>query len=106
MLIANANKMQLVYVLTLNLMVKIDAERHRVREDAEKDAKDMNLNCVRICFEAFDYNQNMNFPICGPVYSRPIANQSKCRTQTNCKVYISTKWPILSCRCLSQMQMN
>jgi len=52
-----------------------DIERHHLREDAEKEAKDMNLNCVRICFEAFDFNQDLNFPICSPVYSRPIANQ-------------------------------
>lgn len=73
-----------------------------MREEAEREAKDMNLNCVKLSFQAFDCtldpnnsssssssgNQfslqgitqpqiaQINFPITTPVFSRPIANQS------------------------------
>lgn len=52
--------------------------RESLREQSEKEAKDMNLNSVKICFEAFVLQNEALYPICSPVYSRPIANQSKC----------------------------
>ena len=51
--------------------------REALRAEAEKDAKEMNLNSVRLCFEAFRLSDEALFPICSPVYSKPIANQSK-----------------------------
>lgn len=72
----------------------------RLREDAEREAKDMNLNCVKLSFQAFDCTidpnsrpgqsastflhgginhlsmAQINFAITNPVFSRPIANQS------------------------------
>lgn len=51
--------------------------REKIREQSEKEAKDMNLNSVKICFEAFVLQNEALYPICPPVYSRPIANQSK-----------------------------
>ncbi len=54
----------------------LDIEKQRIREESERDAKDMNLNSVKICFEAFVYENDMSYPICNPVFSRPVANQS------------------------------
>ncbi|XP_053213510.1 nuclear factor NF-kappa-B p100 subunit-like isoform X2 [Panonychus citri] len=52
-----------------------ESDRERLREEADREAKRINLNCVKICFQAFDQSQGMNFPICDAVFSRPIANQ-------------------------------
>lgn len=49
----------------------------RLRKEAEAEAKDMNLNSVKICFEAFVLHQDALYPVCVPVYSKPIANQSE-----------------------------
>ncbi len=54
----------------------LDIEKQRIREETEREAKDMNLNSVKICFEAFVYENEMIYPICNPVFSRPVANQS------------------------------
>lgn len=51
--------------------------KEKMHEQSEKEAKDMNLNSVKICFEAFMLRNDTLYPICNPVYSRPIANQSK-----------------------------
>jgi len=37
----------------------------------------MNLNSVKICFEAFVYESDISYTICNPIFSRPVANQSK-----------------------------
>ncbi|XP_074597268.1 nuclear factor NF-kappa-B p100 subunit-like isoform X2 [Brevipalpus obovatus] len=52
-----------------------DADKERLREESDREAKRINLNCVKICFQAFDQSHGMNFPICDAVFSRPIANQ-------------------------------
>lgn len=54
-----------------------DGLRQKLLEEAEKDAREMNLNSVRICFEAFWLKNDQLYPICPKIYSRPIANQSK-----------------------------
>ena len=54
-----------------------ESEKCKFREEAEKEAKDMNLNCVRIAFEAYDCSHDISYPIAGPVYSRAVANQSE-----------------------------
>ncbi|CAG2172011.1 unnamed protein product [Oppiella nova] len=46
-----------------------------VREESERDAKDMNLNSVKICFEAFVYENDMSYAVSSPIFSRPVANQ-------------------------------
>ena len=66
--------------------------RRQLQLEAEKEAKDLNLNSVRIRFEAFmlceqqqqqqtevelETKQFFLRPLCAPVYSKPIANQSK-----------------------------
>ena len=62
--------------------------RQHFQLEAEKESKDMNLNSVRICFEAFMLCEQQQQPdsetkqfvlrsLCPPVYSKPIANQSK-----------------------------
>lgn len=57
-----------------------EVEKDRMKGEAEREAKDLNLNCVRLCFEAFDFTHGVNnVPICPPVFSRSIANQSKYR---------------------------
>ncbi|KAI1292265.1 Nuclear factor NF-kappa-B -like protein [Halotydeus destructor] len=58
-----------------NALQLSESENQRLREEAERDAKHINLNCVRIAFEAFDCGQNANVAICQPVISRPVANQ-------------------------------
>ncbi|XP_022237843.1 nuclear factor NF-kappa-B p105 subunit-like [Limulus polyphemus] len=57
-----------------------DAEKVKLHEEAEQEAKDMDLNRVRICFEAFSKNptvSDISYPICQPKFSNNIANQ-KC----------------------------
>lgn len=53
-----------------------EVDRQRIREESEREAKDLNLNSVKICFEALVYENDMTYPICSPVFSRPVANQS------------------------------
>ncbi|XP_076327871.1 nuclear factor NF-kappa-B p105 subunit-like isoform X2 [Tachypleus tridentatus] len=59
-----------------------ETDKHHLREEAEREAKDMDLNRVRIRFEAFAVSQGNSYPghlypICDAVYSNIIANQ-KC----------------------------
>lgn len=57
-----------------------DGERAKLREEVEQEAKDMDLNRVRICFEAFSKNLTVSdifYSICQPKFSNNIANQ-KC----------------------------
>ena len=53
-----------------------EVDKQRIREESEREAKDMNLNSVKICFEAFVYENDMSFAVCSPIFSRPVANQS------------------------------
>ncbi|XP_022248844.1 nuclear factor NF-kappa-B p105 subunit-like isoform X2 [Limulus polyphemus] len=60
----------------------VENEKHHLREEAEREAKDMDLNRVRIRFEAFAVSQGNSYPghlypISDAVYSNIIANQ-KC----------------------------
>lgn len=64
--------------------------RESLREQSEKEAKDMNLNSVKICFEAFVLQNEALYPICSPVYSRPIANQSKCDSLKNIRLVLQS----------------
>ena len=66
-----------VYLIILIKEQILEKMRENLRELSEKEAKDMNLNSVKICFEAFQLQNDALYPICEPVYSRPIANQSK-----------------------------
>ncbi|RWS12814.1 nuclear factor NF-kappa-B p105 subunit-like protein [Dinothrombium tinctorium] len=52
-----------------------EEEKQRLKEEAEREAKRINLNSVKICFQAFDCNNDVHYPICDPVFSRPVANQ-------------------------------
>ncbi|XP_013771872.1 nuclear factor NF-kappa-B p105 subunit-like [Limulus polyphemus] len=57
-----------------------DTQKCKLREDVEQEAKDMDLNRVRICFMAFVRNPacpGYCQPLCQPVFSDIIANQ-KC----------------------------
>uniref|UniRef100_A0A1I8PWX9 RHD domain-containing protein n=1 Tax=Stomoxys calcitrans TaxID=35570 RepID=A0A1I8PWX9_STOCA len=56
-------------------------EEQELFKETEKEAKDMNLNQVRLCFEAFlvDAN-NLYTPIAAPVYSNPINNRKSAQT--------------------------
>ena len=53
-----------------------EVEKQRIREESEREAKDMNLNSVKICFEAFVYENDVSYSVCSPIFSRPVANQS------------------------------
>lgn len=70
-------EMRLIPILNDPLYHSSDSEKSKLREEAEKEAKDMNLNCVRIAFEAYDCSHELRYPMAGPVYSRAVANQSK-----------------------------
>ncbi|XP_065361070.1 nuclear factor NF-kappa-B p110 subunit [Calliphora vicina] len=60
------------------LTTKEDQELHK---QTEKEAKDMNLNQVRLCFEAFRVEENKSYtPIAAPVYSNPINNRKSAQT--------------------------
>lgn len=52
-------------------------ERERVRLRAETESKQMNLNQVCLCFEAFRQVNDQFERLCEPVYSRPINNMSE-----------------------------
>ncbi|XP_005178672.1 nuclear factor NF-kappa-B p110 subunit [Musca domestica] len=56
-------------------------EQQELSIQTEKEAKDMNLNQVRLCFEAFGYDQNNKcIPIAAPVYSNTINNRKSAQT--------------------------
>lgn len=55
----------------------LETLKSKLRQELERSAKHMNLNSVRICFEAFALHNDVLHPICAPIYSRPIANQSE-----------------------------
>ncbi|XP_023306641.2 nuclear factor NF-kappa-B p110 subunit [Lucilia cuprina] len=60
------------------LTTKEDQELYK---QTEKEAKDMNLNQVRLCFEAFRIEDNKSYtPIAAPVYSNPINNRKSAQT--------------------------
>lgn len=54
-----------------------ESEKQHLREEADKEAKDMNLNSVKICFEALAYNPDTDLyeNICPPIFSDAVANQ-------------------------------
>ncbi|EDW15839.1 nuclear factor NF-kappa-B p110 subunit [Drosophila mojavensis] len=52
-----------------------------LHQETEREAKDMNLNQVRLCFEAFKIEDNQTWtPIAAPVYSNPINNRKSAQT--------------------------
>ena len=57
-----------------------EVDKQRIREESEREAKDLNLNSVKICFEAFVYENDMSFGGCNPIFSRPVANHSMPQT--------------------------
>lgn len=52
-------------------------EEESLKKRAKKEAADMNLNQVSLCFEAFQRINSEWVQICAPVYSTPINNMSK-----------------------------
>lgn len=48
-----------------------------LRTMAKREASEMNLNQVCLCFEAFEQVEGGWAPICDPIYSRPINNMSE-----------------------------
>lgn len=55
-----------------------ELERERLRLRADKESKEMNLNQVCLCFEAFRVVGDNYERLCEPVYSYPINNMSEC----------------------------
>uniref|UniRef100_A0A1A9WFN4 RHD domain-containing protein n=1 Tax=Glossina brevipalpis TaxID=37001 RepID=A0A1A9WFN4_9MUSC len=56
-------------------------EEQEIHKQTEKEAKDMNLNQVRLCYEAFRVEDNGTYvPIAAPVYSRLINNRKSAQT--------------------------
>lgn len=54
-------------------------EKARLKVQAEQEAKQMNLNQVCLCFEAFQLNDDQKYvSLCDSVLSTPINNMSKC----------------------------
>ncbi|EDV93502.1 nuclear factor NF-kappa-B p110 subunit [Drosophila grimshawi] len=52
-----------------------------LHQETEREAKDMNLNQVRLCFEAFKIENNQKWtPIAPPVFSNPINNRKSAQT--------------------------
>ncbi|XP_022255598.1 nuclear factor NF-kappa-B p100 subunit-like isoform X2 [Limulus polyphemus] len=54
-----------------------EADKNQLKKEAEQEAKNMDLNRVKIRFEAFALSQGHLYPICDAVFSNIIANQ-KC----------------------------
>lgn len=52
-------------------------EMEKFKLKAKKEAGDMNLNQVSLCFEAFERRNGEWVELCRPVYSTPINNMSK-----------------------------
>ncbi|XP_067010767.2 nuclear factor NF-kappa-B p110 subunit isoform X4 [Anabrus simplex] len=56
-------------------------EEAQIRQEAEQEAKKMNLNSVTLCFEAFRIDENGYYhSICKPVFSRTINNMKSALT--------------------------
>lgn len=56
-------------------------EEFELRKQTEKEAKDMNLNQVRLCFEAFKIEDNNTYSrIAKPIYTHPINNRKSAQT--------------------------
>ncbi|KAG8225002.1 hypothetical protein J437_LFUL006013 [Ladona fulva] len=56
-------------------------EEMRIKEEAQSEAKMMNLNIVNLCFEAFCKDAyGVLRPICDKVYSTPISNMKSAQT--------------------------
>ncbi|KAH8244668.1 hypothetical protein KR026_010792, partial [Drosophila bipectinata] len=52
-----------------------------LHQETEREAKDMNLNQVRLCFEAFKIEENGAWvQLANPVYSNPINNRKSAQT--------------------------
>ncbi|XP_055856300.1 nuclear factor NF-kappa-B p110 subunit [Episyrphus balteatus] len=51
-----------------------------LRDEAEREGKHMNLNQVRLCFEAYKIVEGGWMKICEPIYSRPINNRKSALT--------------------------
>ncbi|KAH8359967.1 hypothetical protein KR093_009789 [Drosophila rubida] len=52
-----------------------------LHQETEREAKDMNLNQVRLCFEAFKIEENNTWtPIAAPVFSNAINNRKSAQT--------------------------
>ncbi|XP_068154298.1 nuclear factor NF-kappa-B p110 subunit [Drosophila tropicalis] len=52
-----------------------------LHQETEREAKDMNLNQVRLCFEAFKIGENNTWTqIAAPVFSNPINNRKSAQT--------------------------
>ncbi|XP_055907309.1 nuclear factor NF-kappa-B p110 subunit-like [Eupeodes corollae] len=51
-----------------------------LRDEAEREGKHMNLNQVRLCFEAFKIVDGGWMKICEPIFSRPINNRKSALT--------------------------
>lgn len=56
-------------------LTMLESEKFKLK--AKKEATDMNLNQVSLCFEAFERRNGEWIEICRPVYSTPINNMSK-----------------------------
>ncbi|BFF89450.1 nuclear factor NF-kappa-B p110 subunit [Drosophila madeirensis] len=56
-------------------------EVQKLHQETEREAKDMNLNQVRLCFEAYKIEDNGNWvPIATPVFSNAINNRKSAQT--------------------------
>ncbi|KAI8046254.1 nuclear factor NF-kappa-B p110 subunit [Drosophila gunungcola] len=56
-------------------------QMQELHQETEREAKDMNLNQVRLCFEAFKIEDNGTWvPIAPPVYSNAINNRKSAQT--------------------------
>ncbi|XP_022218451.2 nuclear factor NF-kappa-B p110 subunit [Drosophila obscura] len=56
-------------------------EQQTLHQETEREAKDMNLNQVRLCFEAYKIEDNGDWvPIATPVYSNAINNRKSAQT--------------------------
>lgn len=51
-------------------------EKEKLKMKANKEAAEMNLNQVSLCFEAFERVNSECVPLCPPVFSTPINNMS------------------------------
>ncbi|KAH8311752.1 hypothetical protein KR044_007874 [Drosophila immigrans] len=56
-------------------------QKQELHQETEREAKDMNLNQVRLCFEAFKIEDNNTWtPIAEPVFSNAINNRKSAQT--------------------------
>lgn len=56
-------------------LTALELEKFKLK--AKKEAAEMNLNQVTLCFEAFERRNGEWFEICRPIFSVPINNMSK-----------------------------